>query len=122
MRKTPEYWYNNKRGIQYYLLIPLSWMFCLLVFVRRFLYRVKMLSSQKFPVPVIVVGNITAGGSGKTPLVIWIANFLRENGYRPGLVSRGYGGKATQWPRQAREDSNHIAVGDEAVMLASRTQ
>lgn len=122
MGKTPGYWYEGKRDIRYYFLLPLSWVFCLLVFIRRLLYRVKILPSRSLPVPIIVVGNITVGGSGKTPLVIWMANLLRENGYKPGLVSRGYGGKATQLPRQVTMDSDCMVVGDEAVMLASRTK
>lgn len=122
MHETPGYWYGEKRGVKYYAIIPLSWLYCALVGIRRFLYRYKIFRSYPSPVPVIVVGNITAGGSGKTPLVIWMANFLKQQGYKPGLVSRGYGGKATHWPQQVRADSDHVVVGDEAVMLASRTE
>jgi len=122
MRKTPGYWYSDKRDVRYYFLAPLSWMFCLLVFIRRFFYRINILSSKSLPVPVIVAGNITVGGSGKTSLVIWMANLLKENGYKPGLVSRGYGGKAGQWPQRVTMDIDHMVVGDEAIMLASRTE
>lgn len=72
-------------------------------------------------VPVIVVGNITAGGTGKTPLVVWLADYLIAKGYKPGLISRGYGGKAKHWPQQVRPDSDPAAVGDEAILLARRT-
>lgn len=72
-------------------------------------------------VPVIVVGNITAGGTGKTPLIAWLAARLREQGYRPGIIARGYGGRARHWPQQVRPDSDPRTVGDEPVLLARRT-
>ena len=121
MRTAPSYWYQSSRSIQYYLLIPLSWLFCLLVSCRQLLYRYKILPSYRPPVPVIVVGNITAGGTGKTPLVIWLAQFLQTQGYRPGIISRGYGGRG-DWPQQVSADSSYQAVGDEAVLLALHTQ
>jgi tetraacyldisaccharide 4'-kinase len=85
------------------------------------LYRHNIKKSTRLPVPVIVVGNITVGGTGKTPLVIWIANYLKQNGRKPGVVSRGYGGKARHWPQQVRPDADPIIVGDEAVVISRRT-
>jgi tetraacyldisaccharide 4'-kinase len=70
---------------------------------------------------VIVVGNITAGGTGKTPFVIWLAGALSEMGFRPGIVSRGHGGSETRSPVNVSADSNAEAVGDEAPLLAART-
>ena len=61
-----------------------------MVFVRRLLYRLRMFRSYRAGVPVIVVGNLIAGGSGKTPLVLWLAEFLKDHGWTPGIVSRGY--------------------------------
>ena len=101
-------------------LLPFSWLFCLLVIIRRFLYRASLLKSQKLPVPVIVVGNITVGGTGKTPLVVSIIEHLKQQGYQPGIVSRGYGGRATNWPQAVDEHSDPAQVGDEAVLLAQR--
>jgi tetraacyldisaccharide 4'-kinase len=72
------------------------------------------------PVPVIVVGNITAGGTGKTPLVLWICDFLREHGYSPGIVSRGYGGSGHT--TAVRENSATDVAGDEPVLLARRSR
>lgn len=72
------------------------------------------------PVPVIIVGNISVGGTGKTPLVTWLIDVLRKNGYTPGIVSRGYGGQATHWPQQVRMDSDARTVGDEAILLSRR--
>ena len=72
----------------------------------------------RLPVPVVVVGNLTVGGSGKTPLVIWLARFLREQGWRPGIVTRGYGGRAARWPQTVTPESDPESVGDEPVLLA----
>lgn len=104
-----------------WLLSPLSLLFGLIGGLRRTGYAVGLLRRRRFPVPVIVVGNITVGGTGKTPLVIWLARYLQERGWRPGLVSRGYGGRASRWPQQVRPDSDVNAVGDEAVLLATAT-
>jgi len=96
-------------------------LFGILVLIRRWLYAVGLLKSHGFEVPVIVVGNLTVGGTGKTPLVIWLARFLGEKGYRPGIVARGYGGQAANWPQQVRVDSDVASVGDEALLLAQNT-
>jgi tetraacyldisaccharide 4'-kinase len=73
------------------------------------------------PVPVIVVGNLTVGGTGKTPLVLWLVEFLRSHGYRPGIVSRGYGSRASA-PQAVANASDPMLVGDEPVLLAQRAQ
>ena len=101
-------------------LLPLSLVFCALVWLRRGLYRIGLLRSNRFPVPVIVVGNITVGGTGKTPLVIWLADFLRQAGYRPGIVTRGYRGQSSIWPVAVTKETAAKLVGDEAVLLARR--
>jgi tetraacyldisaccharide 4'-kinase len=101
------------------LLLPLAGLFRLIATLRRFCYRAALCKVRHFAVPVVVVGNITVGGTGKTPLVIWLAQQLRARGWRPGVVSRGYGGKAHHWPQQVRPDSDPVAVGDEAVLLAA---
>jgi tetraacyldisaccharide 4'-kinase len=103
------------------LLLPLSLLFCLLVQLRRGLYQLGMLRCTKLPVPVIVVGNITVGGTGKTPLVIWLAELLRHAGYRPGIVTRGYRGKSLTWPVTVTPQTPAEQVGDEAVLLARRS-
>ncbi|BBP03712.1 tetraacyldisaccharide 4'-kinase [Sulfuriferula plumbiphila] len=103
------------------LLIPLGWVFGLLAGLRRTLYRVGMLRAQTLPVPVIVIGNISAGGTGKTPLVAWLARELAIHGWHPGVISRGYGGSA-HIPQQAGMHSDTARVGDEPVLLASLVQ
>ena len=100
------------------LLLPIAYLFQVAVALRRWAYRAGLIPSYPVAVPVIVVGNITVGGSGKTPLVTWLAKFVQQRGYRPGIIARGYGGNARTWPQQVREDSDPAVVGDEAVMLA----
>jgi tetraacyldisaccharide 4'-kinase len=100
------------------LLIPLAGVFGMITALRRQLYQWGWMRAQRLPVPVIVVGNISVGGTGKTPLVIWLAQQLQLHGYRPGIISRGYGGSATQIPRSVHPDSSPLEVGDEPVLLA----
>ena len=102
------------------LLMPLSWLFAVLSFLRRYLYKIHWLKSYRVAVPVIVVGNINVGGTGKTPLVIWLAEQLTLAGYKPGIISRGYGGSAKQ-VAQVLSSSDPAIVGDEAVLIATRT-
>lgn len=103
------------------ILLPLSGLYRLIVSVRRFAYKTGMLRSNKLPVPVIVVGNITVGGTGKTPLVIWLVEALYRAGHRPGVVSRGYGGQGNTRPQVVNAESNPAIVGDEPVLIARRT-
>ena len=119
MKRLEYHWYARSAWLL--LLTPLSLLFRIAVGVRRSAYRRGLLRSQQAAVPVIVVGNITVGGTGKTPLVAWLARYLGDKGYRPGIIARGYGGQAKQWPQQVRPDSDPATVGDEAVMLAERT-
>lgn len=102
------------------LLMPLSWLFGAIVYIRRTLYQIGLLKSMHLNVPVIVVGNISVGGTGKTPMVIWLANTLKQQGYRPGIISRGYGGSAKQ-VTEAFAHSNPLQVGDEPVLITKRT-
>lgn len=99
------------------LLLPLSWLFRGLSALRRALYRLGLLKQTRLSVPVIVVGNVTVGGSGKTPLVIWLARMLREAGWRPGVISRGYGGGGAE-PEPAGVSADPARVGDEPVLIA----
>ncbi|MEO1767111.1 tetraacyldisaccharide 4'-kinase [Thiobacter aerophilum] len=99
------------------LLLPLAALFGLAAALRRSLYRLGWLTVTRLSVPVLVVGNIAVGGTGKTPLVIALARRLREAGYHPGIVSRGYGG-VVGLPRAVSPQSDPLQVGDEPVLLA----
>ena len=99
------------------LLLPVSLLFGVVVALRRGLYRLGFLPVTKLPVPVIIVGNIGVGGTGKTPLVIALCRLLREQGFTPGIVSRGYRGKS-RLPRAVTRESEPAEAGDEPVLLA----
>ncbi len=99
-------------------------MFSIVAAVRRLLYRARILPAERIGIPVVVVGNITAGGSGKTPVVLWIASHLAAQGWRPGIVSRGYGGRIASRrdpPVEVHASSDPGMVGDEPVLLAKRS-
>nr|WP_208296212.1 tetraacyldisaccharide 4'-kinase [Telluria antibiotica] len=98
---------------------PLSLLFRLLAALRVALYRAGILKAERLPVPVVVVGNIFIGGTGKTPLTIWLAQQLRAAGMRPGVISRGHGG-AGDAPREVVPTSRAQDVGDEPLLIASR--
>ena len=101
------------------LLLPLSLLFLLIVATRRLLFRRGILSSVKLPVPVIIVGNISVGGTGKTPLTLRLAEQLRDYGWHPGIISRGFGGSGNN-PREVLPTSAPATVGDEPVLMAQR--
>ncbi len=109
----------RRRGPSASLLFPFSLIFKALVAVRRGCYRLGLLHRERLPVPVVVVGNITAGGTGKTPLVIHLALTLRAGGRHPGIVSRGYGGNRSH-VREVAGESDPKVVGDEPLLLARR--
>lgn len=103
-----------------WLLWPLTLVYRLVTSLRRMCYRSGLFRSVKLPIPVIIVGNITVGGNGKTPMVVWLANNLTEKGYRVGIISRGYGGSATQ----AMIVDNQTPVeecGDEPKLIVRKT-
>lgn len=109
-----ELWYGGHKAM--WFLIPISWLYRMIVSCRRLAFASGLLPVRRVAVPVIVVGNITVGGTGKTPLILWLTSHLRKLGFRPGIISRGYGG--TGKPQQVRPDSNPLLVGDEPVLLA----
>jgi len=110
-----------RRGIVACLLWPLSLLFRALAWLRRGLYAAGWLRSTRLAVPVIVVGNIFLGGTGKTPLTIWLVEALRQAGFVPGVISRGYGVHSAV-PRAVHIDSNAQQVGDEPLLIARRAQ
>jgi tetraacyldisaccharide 4'-kinase len=102
-------------------LTPLSAAYAAASAIRRFAYARQWLRSTRLPCPVIVVGNLTVGGTGKTPLVSWLAGQLAEIGFRPGVVTRGYGG-SSRAARLVQSSDDSAVVGDEAVLLARRSR
>ncbi|WP_416308601.1 tetraacyldisaccharide 4'-kinase [Neptunicella sp. SCSIO 80796] len=108
-------WYSNNPLV--WLLWPLTALFWCVSSLRQKAYQKGWFGSEKLPVPVIVVGNISVGGTGKTPLVIRLVEILRQEGYHPGVLSRGYGGKSRAYPQLVAEDSDPGQVGDEPVLM-----
>jgi len=117
MRVLEHFWYGVRPS--HIVLYPLSIAFRATVALRRALYRAGWLHSVRLPVPLIVVGNIGVGGTGKTPLVLWLCEFLRRHGERPGIVTRGYGG--SERLQHVQPDSDPAQAGDEPVLLARRS-
>jgi tetraacyldisaccharide 4'-kinase len=111
--------WRRKNAFFYFVLIPLSWLFGIVAALRRWAYGVGILKSYSLPVPVIVVGNINVGGSGKTPVVMWLVDQLNKNGYQPAVVSRGYGG-SVRLPTSVNADTEASVAGDEPVLVANR--
>ncbi|WP_193014199.1 MULTISPECIES: tetraacyldisaccharide 4'-kinase [Gammaproteobacteria] len=105
----------------YLLLLPFSWLYGAITVFRRFAYQKGGLASWKAPVPVVVVGNLTAGGNGKTPVVIWLVEQLIQQGFKPGVVSRGYGGKSDHYPLLLTSETTPAMAGDEPVLIYHRT-
>lgn len=113
----PPFW--AQRSAAGLALWPLSLGYRALVAVRRWLYRTGWRARTRLPVPVIVVGNVVAGGAGKTPVVIALVQHLQARGLRPGVVSRGYG-RRSRGTQHVQADSSAHAVGDEPLLVARR--
>ncbi|WP_084128627.1 tetraacyldisaccharide 4'-kinase [Cellvibrio mixtus] len=110
-------WYGTRRWTLW--LLPVMWLFVALSGLRRFLLlRYKQ---KRLPTPVVVVGNISVGGTGKTPLIIAMVKWLQQRGYTPGVISRGYGGKATQYPCLLDAQTTAIEAGDEPLAIFQQT-
>ncbi|MEW6676556.1 MAG: tetraacyldisaccharide 4'-kinase [Pseudomonadota bacterium] len=119
-------WYGRGPGCGLFvvLLAPLSLVFRGLVALRRWFYALGLTAQVRLPVPVIVVGNLTTGGAGKTPLTLALVAWLKEAGYRPGIISRGYGGHhggQADAPMAVDADTDPDLAGDEPVLMASRS-
>ncbi|MGK2960145.1 MAG: tetraacyldisaccharide 4'-kinase [Candidatus Malihini olakiniferum] len=105
----------------YWLLLPFSLIYGVITTVIRYSYRANWRRSWRAPVPVVVVGNLTTGGNGKTPLVIWLVKALQSQGYHVGVVSRGYGGKAERYPLVVDASVSTAQAGDEPVLIYQNT-
>jgi len=127
-------WYKKRIGL-HYLLAPLSLLFWCLSSIRALLFCLGLKKQNCFSLPVIVVGNISVGGTGKTPFVIYLVDLLKQQGFKPAIVSRGYGAdraegsshaegssSSTPFPRLINADSPVNLSGDEPKLLAMRTE
>lgn len=123
MKKNLSRWLEDTWYKEMYIssaFTPMAMLYDDVMRARRFLYNKGFYKKTKLSVPVIIVGNITVGGTGKTPLTLWLARLLRQEGFKPGIISRGYGGEAETWPQWVDEQSQPSLVGDEAVLMARR--
>ena len=118
-RTAPKFW--ERRGPTSLLLWPLSCLYGLIIRARKLIYDTGLIKQKPAPVPVIIVGNIRVGGTGKTPIVIALAERLQQLGWNPGVISRGYGSSTQTAPLQVSSNSDPILVGDEPVLIAKRT-
>jgi tetraacyldisaccharide 4'-kinase len=118
MSTAPALW--RSRGVAAWLLWPLSLLFRLVSALRRAGFRAGLLRADRLQVPVVVVGNIVAGGAGKTPLTLYLARALAERGWRPLIVTRGYGGRADA-VHEVGTHADFAESGDEPVLLARRS-
>lgn len=112
-------WYGSSAAA--ILLLPFSLLYWVVIALRRRAYEVGLLARPQLGVPVVVVGNITVGGTGKTPVVAWLATRLRDAGRHPVIVSRGYGGKETAAPLVLDDSTTAAEAGDEPLLLRRLT-
>lgn len=112
-------WFGCSRW--FWLLLPFSWLYGLVSGLIRLSYQWGWRKATRFPLPVVVVGNLTVGGNGKTPVVLWLITQLQQRGWRVGVVSRGYGGRADQYPLLLDNATLPRQAGDEPVMIFQRT-
>ena len=119
LRKAPQFW--ERRGPTSLLLWPLSCIYSGIVRSRKLIQDLGLSNNHPAPVPIIIVGNIRVGGTGKTPIVIALAERLSQLGWKPGIISRGYGSSSQPSPIQVHGDSDPLVVGDEPVLIAQRT-
>ena len=110
-------WYSH-HPLRWFLW-PMAMVYCMIVACRR--RYLQCFRQQRFPVPIIVVGNLTVGGVGKTPLVIALASQFQSRGLRVGIVSRGYGSRVSHYPYEVSNHADAACVGDEPLLLAKKT-
>jgi tetraacyldisaccharide 4'-kinase len=117
-RKAPQFW--ERRGPTALVLWPLSWIYGWILRIRKLIHDLGFTNHQPAPVPIIIIGNIRVGGTGKTPIVIALAQRLSQLGWKPGIISRGYGSVQIS-PTQVHSKSDPMQVGDEPILIAKRT-
>jgi tetraacyldisaccharide 4'-kinase len=118
-RNAPKFW--ERRGPTSLMLWPLSWLHSVILRIRKLIHDLDIGRAEPAPVPIIIVGNIRVGGTGKTPIVIALAQQLSQLGWKPGIISRGYGSSVQTTPLHVKSNSDPAGVGDEPVLIANRT-
>ena len=117
--QAPQFW--ESKGLLSFLLWPLSLIYQFVITVRKLLFNIKILESQTLPVPVIFVGNLRVGGTGKTPCVIALAKALEQKGFKPGVITRGYRSQlGAHETKEVLTTDQALAVGDEALLMAQQ--
>ena len=111
----------QRKAAWLWLLLPISWLYGFITMLRRQAYKIGLLSSYRAPIPVMVIGNISVGGSGKTPLIIALVSYLQDQGIKVGVISRGYGGDTDQMPALVTATSLPHVVGDEPCLIVHTT-
>ena len=118
-RRAPQFW--ERRGPTSLLLWPLAFLYGCILRIRKLFFDLDLTHPKPIPIPVIIVGNIRVGGTGKTPIVIAIAERLSQLGWKPAIISRGYGSSTQYHPLQVKSSSDPSVAGDEPVLIARRT-
>jgi len=120
MKTLDQYW--DSINVISIMLLPLSILFYLISRLRKFAYKTGLIFSYQSPVPVVVIGNISVGGTGKTPLIIELVKQLQKKGKNPAVISRGYGGQSKKWPQIVSSKTQALQVGDEPQLIFQHTQ
>ena len=117
--KLVNFWYKKEINLFCWLLYPAEFIYLFIISIRKKLYQYKIFKTCKFNVPVIMVGNLTVGGTGKTPMVIYIANYLKNQGFKPAVVMHGYKSKYINSNQVVNKNVDAALFGDEPVLVAS---
>lgn len=112
-------WFSS--SLCYLILIPFSWLYGLINKINRISYQFGWRKVYRFSVPVIIIGNLTIGGTGKTPMVVWLVKKLKARGWKVGVISRGYKGYSNNYPVILNDNSNSNECGDESILIRRRT-
>lgn len=115
-----NFWYSKQLKFFGWIFYPLELIYVLIIFLRKKLYEYKIFKTYKFKIPIIIIGNLTVGGTGKTPVVMHIANYLKKQGFNPAVIMRGYKSKNINYPCIVGKNSDADLYGDEPTLVANK--
>lgn len=115
-----NYWYSEKLNFFCWIFYPIELIYICIVLLRKKLYKYKFFRTYKFNIPIIIIGNLTVGGTGKTPVVMYVANYLKNQGFKPAIVMRGYKSKNINYCQIVAKNSDPDVYGDEPVLIANK--